>query len=391
MRALASAPRNYERLLPPAQAGEWEALAYEALGPLLPGDPAASLRLALAHAGAGRLDVAVRVLDRELVLTVVHGRLVRAAVDERGRAVLGLSGGLTPIPMFAELAAMDLPWDRIEVVQVDERVAPDGDPESAANAELIRVNPDLRKIFIVTEKLSVHDSREIRAMGQQNGVDIFGANSLGVADAWQRVRIGERITVDLHHLGDRHGVFCRIEVRSVGKQETQRVADAAVALDDALQDLVGDRQLARVVGGCRPEPQDFRAERLQPVVESLLSILNQKPKADPKLLAEMVADRMRSTCASMLAASSAWPRATQTSWACFAPRRTTSAGGSARAWRSRSSGGATPMSARNSRTFAISASGAVDPHLSLMLRPLGSTPILMTSAPNSQSASGATL
>src|SRR5437763_13280742 len=57
-------------------------------------------------------------------------------------------------------------------------------------AELIRVNPDLRKIFIVTEKLSVHDSREIRAMGQQNGIDIFGGNSLGVADAWHRVRIG---------------------------------------------------------------------------------------------------------------------------------------------------------------------------------------------------------
>src|SRR6476646_10613243 len=33
-------------------------------------------------------------------------------------------------------------------------------------AELIRVNPDLRKIFIVTEQLSVQDSREIRAMGQ---------------------------------------------------------------------------------------------------------------------------------------------------------------------------------------------------------------------------------
>ena len=49
-------------------------------------------------------------------------------------------------------------------------------------AELIRVNPELKKIFIVTEKLSVHDSREIRAMGQQNGIDIFGGNSLGVAD-----------------------------------------------------------------------------------------------------------------------------------------------------------------------------------------------------------------
>jgi len=66
-------------------------------------------------------------------------------------------------------------------------------PPSAARdgvAELIRVNPDLRKIFIVTEKMSVHDSREIRAMGQHNGIDIFGGNSLGVADAWNRVRIG---------------------------------------------------------------------------------------------------------------------------------------------------------------------------------------------------------
>src|SRR3954447_4050483 len=66
-------------------------------------------------------------------------------------------------------------------------------PPSAARdgvAELIRVNPDLHKIFIVTEKLSVHDSREIRALGQQRGIDIFGANSLGVADSWNRVRIG---------------------------------------------------------------------------------------------------------------------------------------------------------------------------------------------------------
>jgi len=66
-------------------------------------------------------------------------------------------------------------------------------PPSAARdgvAELVRVNPELRKIFIVTEKLSVHDSREIRAMGQANGIDIFGANSLGVADAWNQVRIG---------------------------------------------------------------------------------------------------------------------------------------------------------------------------------------------------------
>jgi succinyl-CoA synthetase alpha subunit len=66
-------------------------------------------------------------------------------------------------------------------------------PPSAARdgvAELIRVNPELTKIFIVTEKIAVRDAREIRAMGQAKGIDIFGANGLGVADAWHEVRIG---------------------------------------------------------------------------------------------------------------------------------------------------------------------------------------------------------
>ncbi|WP_280154753.1 CoA-binding protein [Piscinibacter sp. XHJ-5] len=66
-------------------------------------------------------------------------------------------------------------------------------PPAAARdgvAELIRVNSDLRKVFIITEKIAVHDAREIRAMGQANRVDIFGANGLGVADSWNQVRIG---------------------------------------------------------------------------------------------------------------------------------------------------------------------------------------------------------
>lgn len=66
-------------------------------------------------------------------------------------------------------------------------------PPAAARdgvAELIRVNPELRKIFIITEKIAVRDAREIRALGQQGQVDIFGANGLGVADAHNHVRIG---------------------------------------------------------------------------------------------------------------------------------------------------------------------------------------------------------
>jgi succinyl-CoA synthetase alpha subunit len=57
-------------------------------------------------------------------------------------------------------------------------------------AELIRVNDDLEKIVVITEKIAVHDAREIRAMAQANGVDIIGGNCLGVADSWNRVRIG---------------------------------------------------------------------------------------------------------------------------------------------------------------------------------------------------------
>jgi succinyl-CoA synthetase alpha subunit len=57
-------------------------------------------------------------------------------------------------------------------------------------AELIRVNDALEKIIIVTEKIAVHDGREIRAMAQANGVDVIGGNCLGVADSWNRARIG---------------------------------------------------------------------------------------------------------------------------------------------------------------------------------------------------------
>jgi succinyl-CoA synthetase alpha subunit len=57
-------------------------------------------------------------------------------------------------------------------------------------AELVRVNSALQKIVMITEKIAVHDAREIRAIGQSNGIDIFGANCLGVADSWNRVRIG---------------------------------------------------------------------------------------------------------------------------------------------------------------------------------------------------------
>lgn len=54
----------------------------------------------------------------------------RAAVAERGRFTLAISGGSSPWPMFERLAADDaMAWAQTTVLQVDERVAPDGDPD----------------------------------------------------------------------------------------------------------------------------------------------------------------------------------------------------------------------------------------------------------------------
>ncbi|TMA60072.1 MAG: 6-phosphogluconolactonase [Deltaproteobacteria bacterium] len=53
----------------------------------------------------------------------------RAAVAERGRFIVAVSGGHTPWQMLRALANQEVPWDRVHVGQVDERVAPAGDPD----------------------------------------------------------------------------------------------------------------------------------------------------------------------------------------------------------------------------------------------------------------------
>ncbi|MBV9086637.1 MAG: 6-phosphogluconolactonase [Acidobacteriaceae bacterium] len=53
----------------------------------------------------------------------------RKAVAARSRFVMAVSGGHTPWQMLRALAGEDVPWDGVHVVQVDERVAPAGDPD----------------------------------------------------------------------------------------------------------------------------------------------------------------------------------------------------------------------------------------------------------------------
>ena len=51
-----------------------------------------------------------------------------AAIADHDRFTFAVSGGRTPWAMFADLAGK-LTWEKVTIYQVDERIAPDGDPD----------------------------------------------------------------------------------------------------------------------------------------------------------------------------------------------------------------------------------------------------------------------
>ena len=53
----------------------------------------------------------------------------KSVVGDSDRFTFAVSGGHTPWTMFAELTKMEVPWTATQVFQVDERVAPEGDPD----------------------------------------------------------------------------------------------------------------------------------------------------------------------------------------------------------------------------------------------------------------------
>ena len=74
----------------------------------------------------------------------------RSALEDRDRCALAVSGGRDPWPMFSQLEDHQLDWTRIEVFQVDERVAPAGSEE--------------RNLTHLIESLSIGAQGSIRPM-----------------------------------------------------------------------------------------------------------------------------------------------------------------------------------------------------------------------------------
>jgi 6-phosphogluconolactonase len=79
------------------------------------------------------VDAKLEVLADADAAAIAAAKLIardaRAAVAARGRFIMAVSGGHSPWVMLKALAAEPLPWPSVEVVQVDERIAPAGDPD----------------------------------------------------------------------------------------------------------------------------------------------------------------------------------------------------------------------------------------------------------------------
>lgn len=90
----------------------------------------------------------LRVLETSADAASAAARFLWEQADAADAAAWALSGGTTPDAMFARLAGLDVPWERLDVFQVDERVAPDGDParnatrlQTALGARIARFHP----------------------------------------------------------------------------------------------------------------------------------------------------------------------------------------------------------------------------------------------------------
>jgi 6-phosphogluconolactonase/glucosamine-6-phosphate isomerase/deaminase len=103
-------------------------------------------------------------------------RRLRDAVRRRGSATLAVSGGSSAPPMFDALLGEDVPWQHITVWQVDERIAPDGDP--GRNAGQLDLIPASVKLMPVT-------ASDLRAAARRYGAGLperFDVVHLGLGD-----------------------------------------------------------------------------------------------------------------------------------------------------------------------------------------------------------------
>mgnify|MGYP006280360369 FL=1 len=90
---------------------------------------------------------------RDLALAIAG--MLRAALVDKERAVLSVSGGTSPVPLFELLSQIDLDWSRVTVTLVDERQVSADHP--ASNTRLVKQHL-LQQYAAAAQLLSFVDS-----------------------------------------------------------------------------------------------------------------------------------------------------------------------------------------------------------------------------------------
>lgn len=143
----------------------------------------------------------------------------RTAIAERGRFLLALSGGSTPLPMFRALAATSLAWSRVQLFQVDERVASRGSDERNLSA--------IESTFgMLCAGLQIH------AMPVESSDLAAAARDY---EAGLRRTAGDPAVLDMIHLG----------LGEDGHTASLLPGDAALAIDDRDVGIAGPYQGSR--------------------------------------------------------------------------------------------------------------------------------------------------
>ena len=103
----------------------------------------------------------------------------REAIEARGRFTFAVSGGRTPWAMFRDLADEDVPWGKVGIWQVDERVAPDGDGDRNLTSLLpmIPSEADLRPMPVTEADLDAAAARYAESLP-----NVFDLVHLGMGD-----------------------------------------------------------------------------------------------------------------------------------------------------------------------------------------------------------------
>src|SRR5258706_9940425 len=113
-------------------------------------------------------------------------RQLRGAVSRRGAAAVAFSGGSTPALMLASLVELPVPWAATTVFQVDERVAPDGDPDR--NARLLDVlrpcGPTIRLMPVTAKDLGAARRRYAALLPNRLDVVHLGVGDDGHTASW---------------------------------------------------------------------------------------------------------------------------------------------------------------------------------------------------------------